>query len=91
LFKIVCYFFQLTRQKKFRFPLNQDRGATLCSIRILDDSKTNFVSGGEPLKLPLLIKPSKVGFLHQRVTLFLDHPKQFRLKIDLFGSVKGDE
>jgi hypothetical protein len=39
--------------------------------------------------LPLVIKPNKLGPLHQRIELFLDHPKQFRVKIDVVGFVKG--
>ena len=43
------------------------------------------------LVFPLVIKPTKLGSLHQRVELILDHPKQYRMNIDVFGSVKGVE
>ena len=41
------------------------------------------------IEIPLWIKPNKPGRLHQRVELFLDHPKQFRVNVDVLGSVKG--
>ena len=42
------------------------------------------------LTLPLVIKPNKIGPLHQRVELYLDHPKQFRVNISVVSSVKGE-
>ena len=41
------------------------------------------------IALPLAIKPIKSGPLHQRVELYLDHPDQFRVSVDVFGFVKG--
>lgn len=45
---------------------------------------------GESTKIPLTVVPEKTGAFHQRVSLFLDHPKQFRLNVDVIGFVKGE-
>ncbi len=47
------------------------------------------LAGGESVILPVRIKPKKSGQLHQRVVLFLDHPKQFRLNVDVIKFVSG--
>ncbi len=38
----------------------------------------------------ITIKPNNLGSLRQRVELFLDHPEQFRMNIDVVGFVKGE-
>ncbi len=43
------------------------------------------------ISVSLVISPENPGPLHQRIVLFLDHPTQFRMDIDVFGSVKGVE
>lgn len=43
------------------------------------------------LTLPFSIKPYIAGPIHQRVILFLDHPKHFRMHIDVVGSAIEDE
>ena len=56
-----------------------------------DNSFSRIIPANERLSLPLVIKPEKTGPLHQRVVLFLDHPEQFRVNIDVVGSAKGEE
>ena len=58
---------------------------------ICDDPTSKIIPANDRLILPLEIKPNKIGPLHQRVELFLDHPDQFRVNVDVFGSVKGDQ
>ena len=41
--------------------------------------------------LPIEVTPEKTGDFHQRVVLYLSHPKQFRMEIDVLGYVKGDD
>jgi hypothetical protein len=41
------------------------------------------------LVLPLVIKPNRLGPLHQRIGLFLDHSKQFRVNVDVVSSISG--
>jgi hypothetical protein len=41
------------------------------------------------ISLPIFVKPNKLGAVRQRVDLFLDHSKQFRVKIEFLGFVKG--
>jgi hypothetical protein len=53
------------------------------------NSKT--IPANARISLPLVVKPNKLGPLHQRVELFVDHPKQFRVSVDVFGSVLGVE
>ena len=63
-----------------------------CRCFDLNDSPfSKIISANEHITLPLVIKPEKTGPLHQRVELFLDHPKQFRMNVDVFGYVKGVE
>jgi hypothetical protein len=45
--------------------------------------------GGE-IKLPLKVLPEQSGVFHQRVVLYLNHPKQFRLNVDVLGFVGGE-
>jgi hypothetical protein len=56
--------------------------------KIIPASNANIGFGKGRLVLPLAIKPNKPGLLHQRVTIFLDHPNQFQTNVDVFGFVK---
>ena len=56
-----------------------------------EDPISKTIPANGRLVFPLVIKPTKLGQLHQRVELFLDHPNQFRVNVDVFGSVKGEE
>jgi hypothetical protein len=49
------------------------------------------ILGNERVIWSVKIKPNKLGTLNQRVELFLDHPKQFRVNVNVFGFVKGVE
>jgi hypothetical protein len=49
------------------------------------------IPAGGRISFPLVIKPEKPDPLHQRVVLFLDHPEQFRVNIDVVGFVKGEK
>jgi hypothetical protein len=53
------------------------------------DPVSKIISASAGISLLLVIKPNKLGPLRQRVELFLDHPIQFRVNIDVLGSVKG--
>jgi hypothetical protein len=55
-----------------------------------EDPISTVIPTNGKVKLPLLIKPTRSGSLQQRVELYLDHPKQFRLKIDVVKNVKGE-
>ena len=57
---------------------------------ISEDPVSKIIPASGALVLPLVIKPNKVGPLHQRVELYLDHPKQFRVSISVVSSVKGE-
>jgi hypothetical protein len=52
---------------------------------------SKIIRANERISLPLVIKPTKLGPLHQRVVLFLDHPRQFRLNVDVLNPVEGVE
>ena len=54
-----------------------------------DASIAQIIPANDRLSLPLVIKPNKLGPLHQRVEIFLDHPEQFRVNVNVFGSVQG--
>jgi hypothetical protein len=56
---------------------------------LVGDPISKIIPANERLSLPLVIKPNKLVLLRQRVELFLDHPDQFRVNVDVFGSVKG--
>jgi len=43
------------------------------------------------VELSLVIKPNKTGRIIQRIVLFLRHPDQFDVPINLFGSVTGEK
>ncbi len=49
------------------------------------------ISGNGRFSLPLVVTPKKSGPMHQRIVLFLDHPLQFRMNIDVLGSTKGEK
>jgi hypothetical protein len=55
---------------------------------LMDDPVSKIVPAYDRISLPLVIKPNKLGPLRQRVELFLDHPKQFRVKADVVSFVK---
>jgi hypothetical protein len=56
---------------------------------LAEDPTSKIIPANGRLVLPLAIKPNTLGPLHQRVELFLDHPKQFRVNIDVIGFVEG--
>ena len=58
-------------------------------FNLSQDPITQIIPAQQQISLLLVIKPNKTGLLHQRVVLFLDHPKLFRLNIEVVGSVKG--
>lgn len=63
-----------------------------CRCFVLNNNPfSQIIPANERISLPLVIKPDKTGPLHQRVVLFLDHPEQFRVTIDVVGSAKGVE
>ena len=57
---------------------------------IEEDPISQTIPANGRLTLPLVIKPNKLGPLHQRVELYLDHPKQFRVNVSVVSSVKGE-
>jgi hypothetical protein len=58
---------------------------------LAEDPTSKIIPANGRLVLPLAIRPNKPGPLRQRVELFLNHPKQFRVKVDVVGFVKGVE
>lgn len=58
-------------------------------IKLSGDPTAQVIAARGKDSLPLIILPNKAGPLHQRFVLFLDHPIQFRMNIDVVGSVKG--
>lgn len=56
---------------------------------LVEDPISKVIPADGSLPLSLVVRPNRLGPLHQRVVLFLDHPKQFRMNVDVFGSVKG--
>lgn len=46
------------------------------------------VFANQSVTIPIEVKPSKSGPLHQRVVLFVEHPEQFRVNCDLFSNVR---
>ena len=59
-------------------------------FNLSDDPIAQIIPAQQRISLPVVIKPNKSGPLHQRVVLFLDHPKLFRMNIDVVGTVKGE-
>jgi len=59
-------------------------------IEFRENPTSRTIPAHNRISLPLTIKPLKFGPLQQRVELFLDHPEQFRVRVDVFGSVKGE-
>ena len=57
---------------------------------VQEDPISQTISANGRLTLPLVIKPNKLGPLHQRVELYLDHPKQFRVSVSVVSFVKGE-
>lgn len=63
-----------------------------CRCFDLADSPISMsIPASDRLVLPLVIKPIKSGPLHQRVELYLDHPKQFRVDINVVDFVSGEK
>ena len=60
-------------------------------VDLSEDPISKIIRAYEKVSIPLIVKPKNIGRLHQRITLFLDHPKQFRVNIDVLGSVRGEE
>jgi hypothetical protein len=56
-----------------------------------EDPISKIIPANGRLTLPLVIKPNKTGPLHQRVELYVDHPKLFRVNVGVFCSVKGED
>ncbi len=46
------------------------------------------IPAGGRISLPLVIQPEKAGPLHQRVVLYLEHPEQFQVIVDVVGHVR---
>jgi hypothetical protein len=60
-------------------------------VATIEEPTGKTIPSNENLKLLLAVMPQKTGAFRQRVTLFLNHPKQFRVNIDVVGFVSGDE
>jgi hypothetical protein len=58
---------------------------------LVEDPISKIIGANQRVSLPLVVKPNKLGPLRQRVVLFLGHPKQFRMNVDVLGYVKGVE
>lgn len=58
-------------------------------VHPLDDPSGKLIPFGDRTALPLSIVPDRTGPFHQRLILFVNHPKQFRLNVDVVGFVKG--
>jgi hypothetical protein len=54
---------------------------------LVEDPISQIIPANGCLLLPLVIKPSKPGSLQERFLLFLDHPKQVRLNIEVVSFV----
>lgn len=64
--------------------------ATSCScIRFERDVNGLIVEAGEKLIVPLVARPARTGNFHQRIVLFLSHPEQLELSLDVFGFVRS--
>ncbi len=57
---------------------------------IEEDPISQTIPANGRLMLPLVIQPNKLGPLHQRVELYLGHPKFFRMKLNVVDFVKGE-
>jgi hypothetical protein len=58
---------------------------------LVEDLNSKIIPANGSLSLSLVVRPNRLGPLHQRVVLFLDHPKQFRMNVDVLGSVGAVE
>jgi hypothetical protein len=56
---------------------------------LVEDPVTKIIRANEQVSLPLAIKPNKFGLFHQRVEVYLDHPQQLRMNVDVVGYVQG--
>ena len=59
-----------------------------CRCFELDEPIGLVLAANSIRKIDFRIIPSKQGEVHQRAVLFLDHPEQFRMSIDLLGFAK---
>lgn len=68
-------------------------GSTLsCKcLELVPTSSSNVVEVDGSILLPFRISPTRPGALHQRVSFFLDHPKQFRVNAEVLGFVNGEK
>jgi hypothetical protein len=83
LFKIVCYFFQLTQQKKFYFPLNQDK---TCINKAIE-----FGTRSDKVDQPsLLIRRIIAANKHKIVDDIATHLKAMVAFFERHGSVCGE-
>jgi hypothetical protein len=57
---------------------------------ISQDPVSQIIPANGRLVLPLVIKPNKLGPLHQRVELYVDHPIMFRVNVNVVSSVQGE-
>jgi len=55
---------------------------------ISQDPISQMIPANGRLVLPLVIKPNKLGPLHQRVELYVDHPNMFRVNVNVVSSVQ---
>ena len=55
---------------------------------LASDPNQKIIPANASMSFPLVLKPNKLGPLLQRVELFLDHPKLFRLNDDVSDLVK---
>jgi hypothetical protein len=63
-----------------------------CScLSIADDLAARELPARGHTLLPIWITPPQTGKLHQRLTIFLEHPERFRIDVEVVGFVKrGD-
>jgi len=59
-----------------------------CRCFELDEPIGLVLAANSIRKIDFRIIPSKQGEVRQRAVLFLDHPEQFRMSIDLLGFAK---
>jgi hypothetical protein len=66
------------------------QGSCSC-LSIADDLAARELPARGHTLLPIWITPPQTGKLHQRLTIFLEHPERFRIDVEVVGFVKrGD-
>jgi hypothetical protein len=60
-------------------------------LEMSEDIVSKTIPANGHIVYSLVIQPSHPGPFHQRFILFLDHPKQFRLNVDVIGFAEGNE